>query len=715
MWTSVKKIAATGLLLAGLTPAGMAAAGELVTLTITVTNNTVTWDQITVNSDTRYWTNLSSSTFISTNSQATPGGAATNMYRAFAAYRFTGPLVVQQPSSNVVTLQGQVAQAISASTAGTWATLSLATQTVSAATAMVYPFTSIAYATNRTNQANGIVDGLNDFGQNTFDTNSPVLVNFLNIGPANQTIEGPRIWQGTNYFYNAEITNGFLRRMGGISGNIVGFTNGYLTNAVLDRAVATNLLIPGPYGVTSYSLGLGNAAAEHAFAFGVLSIASNSSIAIGVSSLAIADDTVAIGNGATAGLYPGDGSTSIGGFSDADAHRGTALGYLASAGHAWGTALGAGVATTASNQVKIGKSDANVLVDGVFMAAVTTNSTLAGSNNVTGDLAYKVVTINTLANGANQAVGHSNATYLRFTGTLTADSTLDGITGGRDGRILYLENQTGYQLTIVDESGLETTAANRFDTYGDKDQVLQDEAWCRLHYNATESRWHVAEVHPDTLATTNAIQLLDGVGTNLTVYADRLTNSSLTVIAESGMNTNIVEIQDSSGGIVFNVQSNGWMGAVRPHAVIKRRQWSGNNGGASVTYWTNRPLNYIEYDPEDLVDLNADMTFLVLKHTGIYRVDGEITCAQAAAPAASAWGESNAVLHVMGHTAVAGTLGDDVKMSVSGIFTNDTANKMFSMYWRATGAFAGMEGTDAGISGVSNIFTTVVLERLHDL
>lgn len=65
---------------------------------------------------------------------------------------------------------------------------------------------------------------------------------------------------------------------------------------------------------------------------------------------------------------------------------------------------------------------------------------------------------------------------------------LTGITGGADGRILYLNNTGSYTITMKDN--VTSTAANRFDMDGDLDLAAGTGAI--LLYSSAASRWHIA-------------------------------------------------------------------------------------------------------------------------------------------------------------------------------------------------------------------------------
>ena len=95
----------------------------------------------------------------------------------------------------------------------------------------------------------------------------------------------------------------------------------------------------------------------------------------------------------------------------------------------------------------------------------------------------------TLSNGVNSDVSIATQTVVNITGP-TADFTIGGIAGGREGRFLCLLNRSGQELTIAHQLG-SSTAANRIICPGAVTVKVPDDQGAWLVYNATESRWYV--------------------------------------------------------------------------------------------------------------------------------------------------------------------------------------------------------------------------------
>src|SRR5678815_2413313 len=109
-----------------------ASAVDRVTATITITNNPSAANTVTVNGNVRTW--RASPTVPSTEITlgANIGASATNLFRHFATYALSGPVTLGFSSSNIITVQGAIGQAMAASSSATWATITYTTNAVTA-------------------------------------------------------------------------------------------------------------------------------------------------------------------------------------------------------------------------------------------------------------------------------------------------------------------------------------------------------------------------------------------------------------------------------------------------------------------------------------------------------------------------------------------------------------------------------------------------------
>ena len=90
--------------------------------------------------------------------------------------------------------------------------------------------------------------------------------------------------------------------------------------------------------------------------------------------------------------------------------------------------------------------------------------------------------------GAQDDVNLGSTSAVRYTGAGTA--TFTGVTGGVNGRILYVHNDSASALTLSNDSG-SSTAANRILTGTGSDLAVAAGSSIVMQYDATESRWRV--------------------------------------------------------------------------------------------------------------------------------------------------------------------------------------------------------------------------------
>jgi hypothetical protein len=329
------------------------------------------------------------------------------------------------------------------------------------------------------------------------------------LGKTNtQTISGVKTFNGANTYSNASQV--FIG--GTISGNIGRLTNGYSTNGIFDRPRTTNLVNYGN-AISSPGSGLNSeqfgdsalASGESGVALGKIALASGLfSTALGYDAQATNDSSVAIGSSRARGV----GSTAIGvgavaqvdnssAFGSGTTALGTnsiAMGVLAyvAATHINSMALGYNAQTTSSNQIMLGGSDISVRVNNVLSVGDSvTNLVSTGTYTNRGDLSFDSLANSSLANGNNAAVSPGTKVYMKVSGP-TGAFAINGLTGGRDGRTIIIQNSTGFTMTIANNSGVDPTAANRIFTGTSADiTVTNNPGFVQLIYDAATSRWGV--------------------------------------------------------------------------------------------------------------------------------------------------------------------------------------------------------------------------------
>lgn len=452
-----------------------AQAVDRITATITVTNPPVTGNSITINSGVRYWTNASTASTIQTNLVG-KNESATNLYEQIADNPYSGGVILRWSTTNTIQLIGPLGGALAGSLSGNWGTLTLSTQSGPGTYTAIYPFENITGTTNRTNQASSFVSGISAYSTNAFTTNAAAMSNFLTKGASpQQTISGPVQLSGTVGISQGNITNALLINAtnNGIIGSI---TNGYWTNGTASKLTVTNLSAPGT-GLFSERLGT-NTTASGDF-----------SLAIGALASASAEGATAIGYATVANKL---GSTALGNVAEALGTNATAIGYGANAAYSNSVAIGANSSATAHFQIRLGSSTHKISAPGLYDGPTSTNSTLLGTNIFAGRLDAPTRANTTLANGYNSAVILGTNLVIEFSGPSGAYTNAGFAAPGGPQLVWASFDNPGLSFTLLNESGLEATAANRIttDTGGLLNSTNRTVHAC-FRYDTTTSRWRV--------------------------------------------------------------------------------------------------------------------------------------------------------------------------------------------------------------------------------
>ena len=429
-------------------------------LTLVVTNAATNGQSLTINGSTRTWTNTVTTPASQIRVTNTTAWTATNLYVNLAAYAVPGPVPMAWATNatNTILLLAAPDAALTYSISGDWGYGTLSTQALVSGYVVRVPVTS-ERASVRTNVVSGLIEAIGNTGA-------------TNLVPP-----------------TAPAFAGYLTR-----------TNGYGTNTVLQSPKFTNAVnygnafsSPGT-GADSEEFGLGATATNTATtALGNNAVAGGAgSTAIGSDANATGDYTTASGSGSSASGY---GAIAYGLAADASGSNAVAIGSAAQAGHVDSMALGSAALTTTSNQIVLGSTFHNVIVPGVLNSASQSNSMFYGTNTVSGDFAITPTTITTVASGANTLAPAATTTYLYLSGTPGAAWSLVGMSGGRAGRLMLVENNTGYAMTVAHESGLESTAGNRLAVSSSVDVQLSGRQTAVFVYNGTSSRWVLVAPH----------------------------------------------------------------------------------------------------------------------------------------------------------------------------------------------------------------------------
>jgi hypothetical protein len=414
-----------------------------------------------------------------------------------------------------VTIRGLPAQAMSASLAGAWGVITYSTQTLSSPTIAVRVPYSNEGASQRTNIASGLAEYLN-LATNGIATNAAALSNYIHKGAGAQQVIRTSL----------QVTQ--------LNGMVSALTNGYFTNAIVDKLRGTNSSFWGGLqsigtgalstqlgtnttasGLNAIAIGAGpTASGYNSVAIGNAAMATNeSSVALGTSATAYGLGSTAVGDGSvvdgfgssgfgSAAEVTGSNSVAIGAGANISADRAIAIGYqasvvstssiaigyLSSVTHSNSVIIGNSVSSTASNQIRLGTSLHTIAIPGALhVEGVATQLVHIGTLTIRGATVTPPTTITSVAAGNNR-IDATNG-IIRATGTPGAAWTLVGISGGSDGRVITLYNDTGYTLTIANESGTEATATYRIRTMAGADYVSGTNSVQDFFYDGNRNRW----------------------------------------------------------------------------------------------------------------------------------------------------------------------------------------------------------------------------------
>jgi hypothetical protein len=452
---------------------------QIITATVTVTNvaGITNGSTIVVNGNTRLFTNNVTSPSTQITNAASIGQGATNIW---IAYVLNGApqINVFQSGTNAIIFQSFNGSPNVITIGGTFGTVTTTTSNPTNGWVVRVPKT-VEGANQRTNVSSALVSWIDDgtYVTNIISQGSVALSNYVNTG-------------------NSQVIYGAKNFTGGLSG-----TGGTLTNANFLNPSLTNGYNYGtPFrspGSGLYSEQFGSnavASAQGATALG------NHATATNTYSLAVGQTANAPGNSATAlGAFTaatGASSTALGVNAQASQTDSIAIGDLAISQNSTAVALGAGATTTANNQLRFGTGSEFVSIPGgLQVEGSITNSHFVGTNTLAGDLSFSRANNSSLANGNNAAVNVSTNLYVKVSGP-TGSFAINGIAGGRDGRLIILQNSTGQTMTISNDSGSDPTAANRIYTGTGADiSLANNPGCCTLIYDASVTHWIIVSTH----------------------------------------------------------------------------------------------------------------------------------------------------------------------------------------------------------------------------
>jgi hypothetical protein len=601
----MKKLCTFLLLLLSLCAVNAASTRVAVILTFNPTNAPVNSNAFVLNGVTWQWrTNATSLTahIPITNSL---GGNVTNFFQRINGHAFTGNVeIAYGAASNVIVLQGQVNRAMVATLSGSWATITTKTNPASVSELVMMPFTEEG-TNSRKSIASGMVTAIKDHATNEFPASAPSFRQFVNTSTNRQTLTNKA---GVNFdmisgrIGSAEVTNldfypkwtiGDREDIGGSGGAELTFNSydgaSWLTikpNAftgvpmlmsstgdfydVIDNATEgletnSSLINIGTFWRWSPKLSsLGSLPFEYTNQWTTFQYYTNAYGAGAFTTYAVGYDVYHQGR-----LFASGGGT----LTNLDT-------------------------VTATNGRFANLSGTNVTLQGgtfsggALDSVAATNLSTRKALFIGGSMIYGLTNFTSLANGNNIAVEFGTNTFVRISGTLTADGAICGVAGGVIGKTYMLWNDTTYNITLT-QSTADPIPGNCFANYGNLDMTIPPQGFGSIVYKGT--RWTTAWTFPSLVYATNAaavynffsgqfdypggtnIYLKPGLGvTNLNVRgglsfaestsSNKLSQIGTTLVLSNSVNGEVLSYDDDADDFSLNVSSFS-LGYVTPSTV----------------------------------------------------------------------------------------------------------------------------------------------------
>lgn len=394
---------------------------DLITATVTITNVPANGATITSAGDTRIWTNgvitVPAIWIAATNNNtvATNTLNASNLFYQVLSSPFNGIQTTWPSTTNIVRFFGQSPLTITVSSG--YCSVVYTTNTTTDELTVAVPFSGYSSA-SQIRMASQLVTGIDGNSTNAFSAGSPALTNHVNTTAA-------------------QIVSGAKNFTGGISGTVVNLTNGGWIGASLTNSGATNFSVTNLTVSTSFT------------SSGPMT---NTSTFTNVSDVNIGGDLKAAGgvrSGHRMSARPSTGDNSL---------------------DIWQPAISAG----SPAMIRLLSSDGTTNFGGVdfngnFLGnANLTNLTVAGNsthgpggtNTFTGQVAFTRYNNTGLANGYNADISLGTNVYVKLSGPSGAFTNV-GFVAGVNGEYHIVQQSTGQSMVMIEESGLESTAANR--------------------------------------------------------------------------------------------------------------------------------------------------------------------------------------------------------------------------------------------------------------
>jgi hypothetical protein len=486
------------LLVLGFALSAGAATTPRITATIVFTNQPTTGNTLSINSVVQVWTNNTPATVLFDRIQAQQTNSAGYLYTNTLNNNLLGSqFIVTYDGSNTITIVGPLGGALAVASTGTWETNGLVTNLYQSLTTVVTPVGGLA-SIPQTNIPTSLVGDLNTYAQSNFQTGTILMADFEDLSTS-QTNTGAKM-----------LTNANNQYIGGSASNVT--VLGLATNAG-STVITSNLTVLG----TNFSptLNINNG-----------TVTNNLNVS-NLFSAAGVNDTGDLSVYGDSFFYAGDGGAQLQGYSDA-----------AGLNNTWNIFPNGAASFTSLNVTNPSVIKQITIVNG---------GTFGGTNLWSGDISYTQTNITSLANGANQDLNTGTSVFAVLTGPTGAFS-LAGAVGGRTGNWKIIENASGQTFTINNNSGLETTPANRILTGTGGDIVAGGSPGVfGMIYDSAQSRWVVSFIN----GTNNLTTITGGSFTNALFYnpsfIGSITNTGLAKVTTGFYTTVGTPVTNTSG------------------------------------------------------------------------------------------------------------------------------------------------------------------------
>jgi len=273
------------------------------------------------------------------------------------------------------------------------------------------------------------------------------------------------------------------------------------------------------------------------------------------------------------------------------------------------------------------------------------NAQTGGNKTITNSSFYGTAfprrNVSSLANGANSGINFGVESYIKLVPGPTDPFSIDGIIhNGRNGRFIIIENATGEDLLIANESISEATPDNRILTGTGSAVTTIGNAVFGLIYDTDALRWKLVFVS-DSIAGTSGLPEIETIAA---LKARNVLNPITTVYVRGYSSLNdggqgifvydATSVDSDDGGIVFTPTTGGgkwkravdgrtyfasWWGPTRTNSTLQSAiNYVSTSGGGTVVVGGGNWI--VKSDDTNRVTMRSNVTLTT-------DADGQIVCA----------------------------------------------------------------------------------------